>query len=352
MSRTVAQPPFSDPCIVCEPLVSYAGSERYIVELAKAIKAPIYTDRVTINLPSEIEVTKITDRVPKIVFDRFTPHFRQFLNYTNFQPPKEHDVVITTGLFPKSITTYPEQRRIHLVQMIYDIFKTGANGALDAITSLYKPAMRIFDCTAANRIDHFIANSEYIARWIETAYNRDTASVIYPPVAVDEYYHESGDGYLLYLGRLAPEKRVGEIVDTISGTDYRLKVAGDGPLRKEIEKKASDKIEVLGYVEKEKKHELLANCDALLFNSEQEPFGIVIIEALASGKPVIGVNDGNVPYLIDDKVNGILFERKELLKAIDKANSVDWDPDEIMATAQKYSVGRMRNNWKQFLSGG
>lgn len=343
----VSKPPFSNPCIVCEPLVSYAGSERYIFETAKALDAPIYTDDFDLSsqIGDDVEINVIEDRITGHI-DLVSGEFRRYINYENFTPPREYDLVVTTGLFPKFVTTRPEQYRVHLVQMLYDIFKPSPKGTIKSVKNLYKTPAKLVDIAASNKIDRFIANSEYIERWIETVYNRTESSVIYPPVDIDQYQNGKSEGYFLYLGRLAPEKRVIEIVEELSKTNHQLIVAGDGPERRQIEKIAADNVEIRGYVTEEEKKDLLSHCEALIFNSEQEPFGIVQVEALASGKPVIGVNEGFTPYLIKDGKTGVLFKRGDIIEAIERFNRCCWESEYISKKTQEFSLHQMHSDWK------
>jgi glycosyltransferase involved in cell wall biosynthesis len=157
---------------------------------------------------------------------------------------------------------------------------------------------------------------------------------------------------LLFVGRLAPEKRVGEIIEAVSELEYRLRIAGTGPLGETLERESPPNVELLGFVSEEEKLELLAECEAVVFNSDREPFGIVPTEASASGKPVVGVRDGFTRYQIEDGVNGVLFDRGKgnMKQSIEKVYNRQWDPETIQKTAKKYDISKFEADWKLLMS--
>jgi glycosyltransferase involved in cell wall biosynthesis len=216
---------------------------------------------------------------------------------------------------------------------------------------LYQSYVRTHDVATMARLEEVVVPSEVIGDRLQTYYGRSPTRVIYPPVDTDAYHNNGDEGYLLYLGRLAEMKRVTELVDALSETDHRLKVAGDGPLRDAVERRAGPNVEVLGYVSEERKRDLLANCTGLVFNSDREAFGIVPVEAFASGKPVAGVNEGYTAHQVIEGTNGVLFERgpENLRAAVRRLEETDWDPAAIRETAERYDTARFRERWQALL---
>lgn len=354
------------PCIVCKSIDTVGGLERYIVELAAMLDAPIYTPIQTQSLPdSWMSMQPTVQGFREMGLIRTALDLLPLgsvvdvLEFEAFDVPSRYDTVITVGEPAKSVVHQPEQRRIHLLNMpprwLFDLGPSRYDDTSSPVRWLkrcYQSLVRVHDVTTVSRIDEFVVPSETIARRLETYYNRTAERVIYPPVDLNRYRFESNDGYLLYLGRLAPIKRVVELVEALSATEYRLKVAGTGPLEDEVRHIAGPNVDVLGYVSEERKRNLLANCDALVFNSDREAFGIVPIEAMASGKPVVGIAEGFTEHQIRDGENGVLFERgpASLLAAIERAYSIDWSPNAIQRTAERYGVDRFRDDWCEFLS--
>lgn len=360
MNVSTPGPPFDDPCVVHDPMTFRGGGEQYAAELAVALDATLYTYRKTIDLDSDVEVVefgdggKLDEALMKLPFRGLAVA----IAYENFEVPEHHDVVVTTGGAAKSTIHKPYQHRIHLMHTPQRwLFDRGPGQYEDSrwpikwIKRGYQSFMRIHDQSTIPHIDDFVVNSEVIARRLETYHRRDPAAVVYPPVDLESYYHEEDGGFLLFLGRLERHKRVGEVVKAVSGTDYTLKVAGTGSMEDELCSLASDNVEFLRFVSEDRKRELLATCDALLFNSEHEDFGIVPIEALASGNPVVGVNEGFTKCQIESGVNGVLFDRgvENMRNAISRMYDQSWDVAEIQATAKRYGLDRFEDEWHNLI---
>ena len=109
--------------------------------------------------------------------------------------------------------------------------------------------IRTWDVINTNRVDHIVANSEYIAKRIQKVYRRD-ATVIYPPVNIDNFSLETNkDSYYLTASRMVPYKKMDLIVEAFSRMpNKKLVVIGDGPEMKKIKSKATKNIELLGHV--------------------------------------------------------------------------------------------------------
>jgi glycosyltransferase involved in cell wall biosynthesis len=169
--------------------------------------------------------------------------------------------------------------------------------------------LRARDMAVDPRVDHYFVNSPIIERRLWKYYKRDS-EVLYPPVELDRYYNDGDHGYFLHLGRLDEEKGVPEVVASFEGLNERLVMAGgagdvDSEVLGRIERAGN--IEWLGFVDEAEKFELLARCIAVVFNGHSEDFGIVPIEANASGKPVLARNEG-FPGLFVTEANGRLHD--------------------------------------------
>lgn len=360
MVDATPRPPFEDPCVVYKPLLVDGGLERYMSRLATVLDAPVYTasQAVAPDHAADVDVREFGDRS---LTDRALARLPlgsivDVLQYEHFAVPDRHDAVITMGEPAKAVVHRPHQRRYHLLNMPPRwLFDRGpgrfddAFGPLRLIERTYQSALRVHDVSTTARVDDFVVPSETIGRRLETYYRRRASEVIYPPVETDDFYHAPSEGYLLYLGRLAAAKRVEEIVRTISNTDHELKVAGTGPLEERLRRIAAPNVDVLGYVGESRKRELLARCEALVFNSDQEAFGIVPVEAFASGKPVVGIDQGYTAYQIEPGTNGVRFERGGLADALERVTRQEWDPDEIRDTAARYDASNFDAGWRHLV---
>jgi glycosyltransferase involved in cell wall biosynthesis len=135
--------------------------------------------------------------------------------------------------------------------------------------------------------------------------------VLYPPVDLDRYYNDGDDGHFLHLGRLDKEKGVQEVVEAFTGIDERLVLAGgrgdvDEDMMRRIER--TENVDYRGFVSESEKYDLLGRSRAVVFNGRNEDFGIVLVEANASGKPVLAIDEGFPSVFIEDGENGLLHD--------------------------------------------
>ena len=163
--------------------------------------------------------------------------------------------------------------------------------------------LRAWDRATAARVDHFVAISETVATRITDCYGRPSR-VIRPPVDTDYYTPnpgvDRGDAYLC-VSALVPYKRVDQAVTACSASGRRLDVIGAGPERARLERLAGPTVRFLGWQPDEVIRDHYRRCRALLFPGEED-FGIVPIEALATGAPVIALGRGGVAETVDDRV--------------------------------------------------
>ena len=150
---------------------------------------------------------------------------------------------------------------------------------------------RVSDFVAAQRVDNFIANSNYVARRIRKFYCRES-EVIYPPVdAVNAYLSDRHDDYYLSVGRLIKNKRIDLLIHACNMLKRRLVIVGEGRNEKDLKEIAGPTIEFVGRVSDGEVKSLYARCRAFLFASDED-FGIVSVEAQAYGRPVIAYGLG------------------------------------------------------------
>lgn len=152
--------------------------------------------------------------------------------------------------------------------------------------------LRLWDHASAARVDKFVANSRNVQRRIWKAYRR-SSTIIYPPVDVDTFYAAASDDYYLIVSELVPYKRVADAVESFSKSRRKLKIVGKGPEYAFLRGIAGPTVEFCGRVSDRDLRNLYAHCRAVLLPGEED-FGIVPVEGMASGKPVIALGRGGV----------------------------------------------------------
>jgi glycosyltransferase involved in cell wall biosynthesis len=164
--------------------------------------------------------------------------------------------------------------------------------------------LRTWDYATAARVDHFMANSWNVRRRIWRTYRRK-AKVVYPPVAIESFYHNPSDGYFLIVSEMVAYKRFDYAIRTFAHNGRRLKVVGDGPEYGALRKLAAPNIEFRGRVSDEELRELYARSAALVMPGEED-FGMTMVESLASGKPVVALGRGGAVEIVREKC-GVLY---------------------------------------------
>jgi glycosyltransferase involved in cell wall biosynthesis len=166
--------------------------------------------------------------------------------------------------------------------------------------------LRLVDYASAARVDRFIANSTAVACRIEKYYRR-SSQIIFPPIDVSAFEIAEEEGYYLYCGQLTAYKRPDIAVDCFNDLGLPLRVIGTGEMRRSLQKRAKSNIQFLGWVPNDVMRYNLARCRALVFPGEED-FGIVPVEAMASGRPVIAYARGGALDTVIDGTTGVLFE--------------------------------------------
>jgi glycosyltransferase involved in cell wall biosynthesis len=205
----------------------------------------------------------------------------------------------------------------------YSAYRSSLKWPVRPVFTLSAHYVRNWNYLAAQRIDQFIANSEYIAQRIRKFYRRDSA-VIYPPVDTqDGYIAPAQDDYYLSVGRLSHLKRTDLLIYACNRLGRRLLIAGTGPDESRLKSIAGPTIEFLGRVPDRDLPDLYARCRALLF-AANEDFGIVPVEAQAYGRPVVAYGHGGSLETVvglDDRLRrpptGIFFREQTIDSILD-----------------------------------
>lgn len=215
-------------------------------------------------------------------------------------------------------------------------------GALKRIVLpwLVKP-LRNWDLRASKRPDFFIANSEGVASRIAQYYGRPSV-VIHPPIDLARFQlapSARSDSYLI-VARLVAYKRIDLAIRACNRLRRRLVIIGDGPDRGRLERLAGPTIEFRGRRPDAEVSDAIAACRALLFPGEED-FGIVPLEANASGRPVVAWKGGGALDTVKEGTTGVFFTQptpEALGAAIEELETRDWDPATLRSHAAGFDV--------------
>ncbi len=213
--------------------------------------------------------------------------------------------------------------------------------------------LRTWDAISATRVHHFAANSKTVARRLHTYYRRD-ATVIYPPVDTGDFQpvppSEVEDFYLM-VGELVAYKRPELAVQAFNKSGRKLVIVGGGEMLLKIKAMAKPNITVLGPQPFNTLRDLYARARALVFPGEED-FGIVPVEAMASGRPVIAFGKGGATETVVDGLSGRFFASQtveSLLEALEKSEATAYDPVAIVAHAQTFGADRFATAMRRFV---
>ena len=222
--------------------------------------------------------------------------------------------------------------------------------------------LRRWDLANSRRVDHFIANSRFIAERIRVSYDRE-ATVVYPPVDL-AYYTPAGSKQPFYLAasRMVPYKRMNLIVQAFSRMPQRhLVVIGDGPQYETARANAGPNIEFMGYQSREVLRQKLRQARALVF-AAKEDFGILPVEAQACGTPVIAYGAGGSLETVrgieargGDRPTGLFFAEQTVDSLIDaverfEVREAEFLPSACRANAERFSEERFRQEFARIIT--
>ncbi|MBR8462171.1 glycosyltransferase family 4 protein [Campylobacter sp. faydin G-105] len=276
----------------------------------------------------------------------------------------DYDIILSSShAVAKGVLTHSNQLHISYIhtpiRYAWDLYfqylkESGLDkGIKGYIAKYFLHKIRIWDIATVNRVDYFIANSNYIANRIKKIYGKDS-SVIYPPVDTSKFDVKSDkENFYLTASRMVPYKKIDLIVEAFAKTDKKLVVVGDGPDMKKIKSKAGKNIEILGYQNDNVMIDLMQRARAFVF-AAKEDFGITPVEAQACGTPVICLSKGGTKETVIDMISGVHFNEQSiqsLLQAIDKfERNIDvFDISKIRKNALKFSKERFEYEIKNFV---
>lgn len=358
--------------IVCDWLVGTGGAERVVYELHKIYpEAPIFTSQYDARPAAwhgqqwfeKADIrTGWLQKLPKGL-RKFLPVLRAF--YFSRLKLDDYDLVISSsgaeakGIKPKAGTTHVcyMHSPTHYYWIRYDDYlKNPGFGRLDSLArlglKLLVGPLRRWDHKAAQRPDFIIANSNHTAKMIEQFYGR-SSDVIFPPVDVERFAgksDESRHGFVT-AGRQTPYKRFDLAVKAFNELNIPLLVMGDGPDHKRLKRLAGSKVTFKRRPTDSEIAHYFKTSKAFILPG-MEDFGIVAVEALAAGTPVIAYGGGGAFDYVVPELTGALFNEQtasSLAAAVRKFEDGSYDETKIQEFAKQFSAGEFRRSIKQYM---
>lgn len=272
----------------------------------------------------------------------------------------EYDVVLSsTASFAKGVITRPDTLHIsychtptrYLWSDTHEyVQELGVNRAVKWFLPFFLTYVRLWDKMAAERVDRFIANSRLVQDRIAKYYHKP-ADLIYPPVDTSRFSVGETSDYYLTGGRLVSYKRFDLVVEAFNHLGRKLKIFGTGPEFDQLRARAGSNIEFVGKVSDDELTKLYRECLAFI-NPQVEDFGITMVEAMASGRPVFAYRAGGAREIMQPGVTGEWFDIQtweDLADLVVRTDPQQYNPQQIQQHVQQFSSSQFEQNIKQYV---
>lgn len=266
----------------------------------------------------------------------------------------QYDLVLSSESGPAK-GVIPSARATHVcychspmryIWNMYPAYKSNAGFVTRRMMPFLTHYLRNWDQGSAARVDRFVANSREVASRIRKYYRRE-AAVVHPPVDIASFKpvgdDKVGDFYLM-VGELVRYKRPDLAIKAFNESGRYLVVIGGGEMLNEMRELAGPTVEVLGPQPFDRLCSYYARCRGLVFPGEED-FGIVPVEAMASGRPVVAYGVGGVLDTVVDGVTGVLFDEptvQSLNEAIERLEGMKLSASRIRAHAETFGPARFK----------
>ncbi len=350
--------------LVHELLTMKGGAERVLKILAAMFPdAPIYTllyDEKKLGdwFPKErVRVSNVQGS--SMNHHRYLSKFPKAVEAWDFS---EFDLVLSTSsAFAHGIITnshpphlcYVNAPARYLWDRTHDVLDRAGTGLLGPLKRRYLERvfhrLRIWDSEAADRPDQLLAASKSVQRRITLYWRRDS-DVVYPPI--DDVWLQSpprsttGGDYYLIVSTLADYKRIDVAISACNRLKAKLIIAGSGPAEAKLKALAGPTIEFAGRVDHDRLRELYLGACATIFPGDED-FGLVPLESLSCGTPVIALRAGGALETIEDGKTGVFFDdctADSLADALRRFETRTFDPQTCASSAKRFDRAAFEKN--------
>ncbi|MCX8118783.1 MAG: glycosyltransferase [Desulfobacterota bacterium] len=358
--------------LVHDWLTGMRGGERCLEVFCELFpEAPIYT---LLHIPGSVSRvieqraihTSFIEKLPfaKRNYRTYLPLFPMAIEHFNL---RGYDLIISLShCVAKGIIPPPDS--LHLsylftpMRYAWDMFKDYFGDRKSKVISVAMHYLRLWDVASSQRVDHYSCISHHVAKRILKYYRRE-AEVIHPPVDTKRFKisHRREDFFLI-VSSLSPYKRIDLAMEAFKRLKYPLIIIGSGPEEKRLKSKAGANIRFLGWQPDEIVADHYSRCRALIFPGEED-FGIVPLEAMASGRPVIAYGKGGaLESVIGEDARGkrcptglFFFEPNadSLIETINRFFKIEkeFDPESIRNHSLQWDREIFKEKVKKYLEG-
>ncbi len=352
--------------LVHDYLINFSGAEQVLLALHELYpSAPIYT-----AIYNKESCPQFNDATVHTSFLQTWPlaktKYRQYIPLLPLANESydlsAYDVVISDcHIATKGVITKPETIHISYCHTpiryawLSHIDPRASGSFMPWLSPIARAAahyLRIWDSLAADRVDHWVANSKYIANRIDKYY-RKTAKVIYPPVNVEAFeISEKIEDYYVFCSRLIDYKLPDIVIDAFNILGKKLIVIGRGPMAEQLKAKAMPNVKIMTeYLPNSQLAVIFSHASAMIFPAEED-FGIVMVEMMAAGRPVIAYHLGGASEIVIPGKTGELFTLQTpeaIIKAVAAFDPMGYDGKVIREHALKYDRSAFKKQLEEYI---
>lgn len=336
-------------------LVNMRGGEKVIEAMLDVFpEADIYThvidpDKISEAIKNRLAGTTFIQQLPQA--SKWYQYYLPLMPYALEQLDlRKYDLILSSESGPaKGVITSPDALHVCYCHSpmryawdMYHDYTEHLSPLKKFLSAIMMHKLRLWDLASASRVDHFIANSSFVQKRIAKFYRRES-EVIFPPVNIEDYYlaEETGDFYLM-VGQLVGYKNTRLAVEAFNKNRKKLVIIGMGEELESLKQLAEANVTFLGYQSSEVIRDHYARCQALIFPGIED-FGLVPVEAMASGRPVIALKKGGAVDTVVENKTGVFFNEAtvaSLNQAIMQfeAKRDTFDAKNIRAHAKQFDV--------------
>jgi glycosyltransferase involved in cell wall biosynthesis len=335
-------------------LVGMRGGERVVERLLRLFpQADLFTH---VYVPERMSQTIRSVKVHTTFIQKLPGSSRHYQKYLPFMPMaleeldlRGYDLVISSESGPaKGVIAAPDALHVCYthspMRYLWDHYHDYRSAA-GPLSRLMMPwlfnRLRIWDVTSAARVDRFVANSNFIRKRIKRVWNRD-AAVVHPPVETNLFSpRDDVEARYLWVGQMTPYKRADIALEAFNRLGLPLLMVGDGELNAQLRKRAGPNISIVDRLNFDQLRAAYARARGLVFTAHED-FGIVPVEAMASGRPVLAYGHGGVRDSVAPEVSGLFFDEQSVESLCDAVARFEawlpsFDPTAAVAQANKFA---------------